>query len=153
MARPTVFWLLLWGSQAAAVTPADRLAEAWAHMDAQQFALATEPLIESPEPLWSGHFEALRGISALGLSNAPDAVLSLQTALKDPHLRGPIRDQARLHLARALLAIEDPEGAHALLEPMLEGPLGNLWLVRGVGGHVLAASGELPDNRRDVVAI
>jgi len=103
-------------------------------MDAQQFEQAAESLSEVPEALWAGHFEALRGISALGSSNAPDAVQLLQSALKDPHLRGPIRDQAQLHLARALLAIEDPKGAHALLEPMLKGSLGKRGALPSPGG-------------------
>lgn len=134
MARTTVFGLLLWSTQAAAASPADSLAEAWAHIGIQQFDQATESLSEAPEVLWSGHFEALRGISALGSSNAPDAVQALQAALKDPHLRGPIRDQARLHLARALLAIEDPEGANTLLKPMLKGALGKRGALPSPGG-------------------
>ena len=134
MVRSALFGLLLWTTPAGATTPAERLSEAWEHIDAQQFTQASDALADPPEALWGGHFEALRGISALGLSNAPDAVQALQTALKDPHLRGPIRDQARLHLARALMAIEDPEGAHALLEPMLDGPLGRRGALPSPGG-------------------
>nr|ADI17214.1 soluble lytic murein transglycosylase and related regulatory proteins (some contain lysm/invasin domains) [uncultured delta proteobacterium HF0070_10I02] len=94
--------------------------------------IEAEQQLTGPVPMsWEGHYAALQGMIHLQNDRAVDAVQSLQSSLASPTIRPPLRNQAQFHLGRALLKIEDPDGAWETLLDLLE-------------SDELAARAELP---------
>jgi predicted negative regulator of RcsB-dependent stress response len=85
----------------------------------ERWDMALDCLNGSPAPEWAGHVAALRGLSLLGTTRVPDAVVSLQTALDDPNLLPPLRDVVRFRLGQGLSKIEDQTGALKMLTDLL----------------------------------
>ncbi|MEC8194514.1 MAG: transglycosylase SLT domain-containing protein [Myxococcota bacterium] len=119
-----VLALLMLTTSAVADPTVKNLATAWHRLHSTEGSDDIRPmLVDASEP-WVGHAAAITGIASWRMGDLPSAVQSLQDALADPKLKGPLRRQTRYHLALSLMGVEDPDGAVAQLTPLLAGRAG-----------------------------
>jgi soluble lytic murein transglycosylase-like protein len=108
-----------------------RIALAQCHLKGGDAATGLDLLQTPPGDPLAAYAQALEGGALLEVGQPIEAVQALQEALDDARLREPLRAQARLYLGRALLGIDDSEGATDAL--------------RGLLTSRLAAAGRLPE--------
>ena len=101
------------------LSPATNLALAQCSLKQSDPASALTRLSSVDQELWSGHAAALRGQAQLMQDQPIDAVQSLQDTLADKRVVDPVRQKAKLDLAKALRAIEDPSGSAQILKAVL----------------------------------
>jgi len=108
-----------------------RIALAQCHLNQGDAASALDTLGSPAGGPLAGYAAAIEGAAWLDLGQPIDSVQALQSALNDPRLLNPVRSRAQLWLGRALIGIDDPQGASEVLSGLL--------------GGTLSASGRLPE--------
>jgi TolA-binding protein len=111
-----------------------RIALARCHLTTGDAATALDTLGTGGAGPLTAHAAAVEGEAWLEFGQPIEAVQALQGALESSELLHPIRERTQLLLARALLGIDDPEGASAVLKKLLTSRLATPGRIPAPGG-------------------